>query len=66
MLEAAITSPRAHETGSELVLLDRVSRRYAIGGGTVTALEDVSLAVGPASSRSCSVRPAAARRRCST
>lgn len=33
------------ETG-ELVVLDGVSRRYTVGGGTVTALEDVGLSIG--------------------
>jgi putative ABC transport system ATP-binding protein len=48
MLEAAApTGPPPAATASDLVRLDGVSRRYAIGGGTVTALENVSLRVGP-------------------
>jgi putative ABC transport system ATP-binding protein len=33
-------------TSERLVLLDHVSRRYQVGSGTVTALEDVSLQIG--------------------
>ena len=33
------------ETTGALVLMERVSRRYKVGGGTVTALEDVSLQI---------------------
>ena len=47
MLKAALPSPSpAPATAAELVRLDCVSRRYAVGGSTVTALEDVSLVVG--------------------
>ena len=64
--QTALRHPGHRDEAATMVLLEGVSRRYDLGGVSVTALADIDLEVDEGSSPWCSDRPVAVRPPCST